>query len=127
MCGKQASKEFTDVRLQSHILTVLKSIPTVPPKASTAQGNLYPFSAGLEGVALPAAINGTSGELFGLLAECEKCKYPGQALLAKAKDLRWPLLAVVASCFSDVTSLSCLTAWLEITAARFLLTLIVLL
>jgi hypothetical protein len=33
----------------------------------------------------------------------------------------------VASCFPDVTSLSCLTAWLEITAARFLLTLIVLL
>ncbi|CAK9198622.1 unnamed protein product [Sphagnum troendelagicum] len=115
---KVASKEFTDVRLQSHILTVLKSIPTAPPKASTAQGNLYPFSAGLEGEALPAAINGTSGELFGLLAECEKCKYPGLALLAKAKDLRWPLLAVVASCFSDVTSLSCLTAWLEITAAR---------
>jgi spatacsin len=118
VCGKQASKEFTDVRLQSHVLTVLKSIPTAPPKASTAQGNLYPFSAGLKGEALPAAINGTSGELFGLLAECEKCKYPGQALLAKAKDLRWPLLAVVASCFSDVTSLSCLTAWLEITAAR---------
>lgn len=57
-------------------------------------------------------------ELFGLLAECEKEQNPGEALLIKAKDLRWPLLAIIASCFSDVSALSCLTVWLEITAAR---------
>lgn len=59
-------------------------------------------------------------ELFGLLAECEKEKNPGEELLIKAKDLRWSLLAVVASCFPDVLPLSCLTVWLEITAARLI-------
>ena len=58
-------------------------------------------------------------ELFGIIAECERQKCPGEALLLKAKDLCWSLLAMVASCFSDVSALSCLTAWLEITAARF--------
>ena len=57
-------------------------------------------------------------ELFALLAECERQKNPGEALLTKAKDLRWSLLAMVASCFSDVSPISCLTVWLEITAAR---------
>lgn len=57
-------------------------------------------------------------ELFGLLAECERQKNPGEALLTKAKDLCWSLLAMIASCFSDVSPLSCLAVWLEITAAR---------
>lgn len=57
-------------------------------------------------------------ELFGLLAMCERQKNPGEALLAKAKELRWSLLAMTASCFPDVSPLSCLTIWLEITAAR---------
>lgn len=57
-------------------------------------------------------------ELFRILAECEKQKNPGEALLKKAKDLSWSILAMIASCFSDVSPLSCLTVWLEITAAR---------
>lgn len=57
-------------------------------------------------------------ELFGLIAMCERQKNPGEALLVKAKDLRWSLLAMIASCFPDVSPLSCLTVWLEITAAR---------
>lgn len=57
-------------------------------------------------------------ELFQILAECEKQKCPGEALLRKAKELSWSILAMVASCFLDVSSLSCLTVWLEITAAR---------
>lgn len=65
--------------------------------------------------------NGAPGELFSLLAECETEKQPGRELLGRAKVLRWPLLAVVASCFADVTPLSCLTTWLELTAARYLL------
>lgn len=80
-----------------------------------------PFShicPGSKGEALPSFKTGVGGELFALLAECEQRKNPGQALLGKAKDLRWPLLAVVASCFPDVASLSCLTVWLEVTAAR---------
>lgn len=59
-------------------------------------------------------------ELFGILAECEKQKNPGEALLIKAKDLSWSILAMIASCFADVTPLACLTVWLEITAARYL-------
>lgn len=69
-----------------------------------------------------SSIPGSNGiipvELFGLLAECERQKNPGEALLTKAKDLRWSLLAMIASCFPDVSPLSCLTVWLEITAAR---------
>lgn len=57
-------------------------------------------------------------ELFQILAECEGKKSPGEALLAKAKELSWSMLAMIASCFHDVSPLSCLTVWLEITAAR---------
>lgn len=60
----------------------------------------------------------TSAELFQILAQCEKEGEPGKALLMRAKELSWSLLAVVASCFPDVVPLSCLTVWLEITAAR---------
>lgn len=61
----------------------------------------------------------TPVELFSLVADCEKQKNPGEALLQRAKDLRWSLLAMIASCFPDVSPLSCLTVWLEITAARW--------
>lgn len=57
-------------------------------------------------------------ELFGIIADCEKQKNPGETLLLKAKDLCWSVLAMVASCFPDVSPLCCLTVWLEITAAR---------
>lgn len=57
-------------------------------------------------------------ELFQILAECEKQKCSGEALLLKAKELSWSILAMVASCFLDVSPLSCLSVWLEITAAR---------
>lgn len=59
-----------------------------------------------------------SVELFGIIAECEKLKNPGEALLVKAKELCWSILAMIASCFPDVSPLSCLAVWLEITAAR---------
>ncbi|KAL2493065.1 hypothetical protein Adt_28693 [Abeliophyllum distichum] len=60
----------------------------------------------------------TPVELFGTIAECEKLEKPGEALLLKAKNLCWSILAMVASCFADVSPLSCLTVRLEITAAR---------
>ncbi|KAL2630311.1 hypothetical protein R1flu_014997 [Riccia fluitans] len=110
------SKEFTDARLQSHLLTLLKSLPGPTLDKSTDQ------TPGTSSILSPFVGSGpdigTAGELFSLLAECEHGRRPGKALLMKAKDLRWPLLAVVASCFNDVTPLSCLTVWLEITAAR---------
>ncbi|BBN07122.1 spatacsin [Marchantia polymorpha subsp. ruderalis] len=111
------AKEFTDARLQSHLLTVLKSLPnpTSEKSTGTSSGSSSlgsPFTSAIPNM-------GMTGELFSLLAECEQSsKRAGKALLTKAKDLRWPLLAVVASCFSDATPLSCLTVWLEITAAR---------
>ena len=67
---------------------------------------------------LPDQTFGISAELFQILAMCENQKESGKALLLRAKELSWSLLAVVASCFPDVTPLSCLTCWLEITAAR---------
>ncbi|XP_024032136.1 uncharacterized protein LOC21400717 isoform X2 [Morus notabilis] len=110
-----ASKEFSDPRLKTHILTVLKSMQS-RKKASTSS---YPdnsekrteISFSDEQTCYPV-------ELFRILAECEKQKNPGEALLKKAKDLSWSILAMIASCFSDVSPLSCLTVWLEITAAR---------
>ena len=57
-------------------------------------------------------------ELFRILADCEKQKIPGDAVLRKAKEMSWSLLAMIASCFPDMSPLSCLTVWLEITAAR---------
>lgn len=75
-------------------------------------------SAAFTGESPTASESGVPGELFSLLAECETEKQPGRELLTRAKLLRWPLLAVVASCHAEVTSLSCLTTWLELTAAR---------
>lgn len=57
-------------------------------------------------------------ELFRILADCEKQKKPGEALLVKAKELSWSILVTIASCFPDVTPFSCLRVWLEITTAR---------
>ncbi|KAF8404468.1 hypothetical protein HHK36_009353 [Tetracentron sinense] len=111
-----ASKEFSDPRLKIHILTVLKSMQSTRKKASSSS---YLVTTGRsDEIPLPIDSVMSPVELFGLLAECEKQRNPGEALLIKAKDLRWSLLAMIASCFPDVSPLSCLTVWLEITAAR---------
>ena len=112
----QALKEFSDPRLRTHILTVLKSMQS-RKKASTASytdnsEKRTETSFSDEQICYPV-------ELFRILAECENQKNPGEALLKKAKNLSWSILAMIASCFSDVSPLSCLTVWLEITAARF--------
>lgn len=116
-CGSifQASKEFSDPRLRIHILTVLKGMQlrkkasSSPYPDTTEKKNEISFPD--EDICIPV-------ELFRILAECEKQKSPGAALLMKAKDLSWSILAMIASCFTDVSPLSCLTVWLEITAAR---------
>ncbi|KAF5204820.1 Spatacsin [Thalictrum thalictroides] len=112
-----ASEEFSDPRLKIHILTVLKSMCSTRRKVNSSlsltsmgKGDEMDFSTENNFI-IPV-------ELFGLLAECEKQQNPGEALLVRAKDLRWSLLAIIASCFPDITSLACLTVWLEITAAR---------
>ncbi|KAL8160713.1 hypothetical protein V2J09_002250 [Rumex salicifolius] len=110
-----AKKEFKDPRLQTHILTVLRGMQsrgiTVSSQNSSILNHMTDdFSMG-QGFNVPA-------ELFEILAECEKQRQPGKALLIKAKQLSWSMLAIIASCFPDVTAFSCLTVWLEITAAR---------
>lgn len=112
-----ASKEFGDPRLKIHISTVLKGMQSRKKASSssysdsTEKGSETFFSD--DNICIPT-------ELFRILAECEKQKNPGpgEALLMKAKDLSWSILAMIASCFPDVSPLSCLTVWLEITAAR---------
>lgn len=109
----QASKEFKDNRLKFHILTVLKGMQSRKKVISLSNSDVTEErSTSVEG-----DVN-TPAELFKIIAECEKRKNPGEALLLKAKDLCWSILAMIASCFSDVSPLSCLTVWLEITAAR---------
>ncbi|XP_068653693.1 uncharacterized protein [Aristolochia californica] len=113
---KVASEEFSDPRLKMHILNVLRNMQSARRKAGSASSSLSMGSnvislAGENYIMSPT-------ELFGLLAECEKQKNPGETLLMRARDLRWSLLAMVASCFADASPLACLTVWLEITAAR---------
>ena len=80
-----------------------------------ASGNIPPGSSDSSF----ATVDGNNSmELFCILGVCEKQKNPGEALLIKAKQMQWSLLAMIASCFPDVTPLSCLSVWLEITAAR---------
>ncbi|KAK0608267.1 hypothetical protein LWI29_028101 [Acer saccharum] len=108
-----AAKEFSDSRLKIHILTVLRGMQSRKKASSSYADATERNESSLldENLYIPV-------ELFRILADCEKHKNPGQALLVKAKDLSWSLLAMIASCFPDVTPLSCLTVWLEITAAR---------
>ncbi|KAK7247505.1 hypothetical protein RIF29_42388 [Crotalaria pallida] len=110
-----ASKEFSDPRFRLHMLTVLRGVQS-KKKASSAS----PLDTSEKGgeTTFPDEKMCIPVELFQILAECEKQKSPGEALLMKAKELSWSILAMVASCFPDVSPLSCLTVWLEITAAR---------
>uniref|UniRef100_A0A2P2LNY5 Uncharacterized protein LOC105123888 isoform X3 n=1 Tax=Rhizophora mucronata TaxID=61149 RepID=A0A2P2LNY5_RHIMU len=109
-----ASREFLDPHLRVHILTVLKGMQSRKRAVSPAYSDVAERSESScsdESVLIPA-------ELFRILRDCEKQRNPGGALLRKAKEMSWSILAMIASCFPDVSSLSCLTVWLEITAAR---------
>lgn len=109
-----ASKEFSDPRLKIHILTVLKSMQSRKKLTSSSKQD----SVGRSDTCLPDENLYIPVELFGIIAECEKQEHSGDALLLKAKNLSWSILAMIASCFPDVSPLSCLIVWLEITAAR---------
>ena len=52
-------------------------------------------------------------ELFSVVAAAEAQEYPGQYLLARAVSLRWPVLAIIASCFGDAELRTCLGHWLQ--------------
>ncbi|XP_071689848.1 uncharacterized protein [Rutidosis leptorrhynchoides] len=106
-----ASKEFSDPCLKVHILTVLKGMQSRKNTSSSSNVKKNDSSFLEDSNYIPV-------ELFSIIADCEKQKNPGEALLLKAKDLCWSVLAMVASCFPHVSPLSCLTVWLEITAAR---------
>lgn len=110
-----ASKEFSDPCLKVHISTVLKGMQS--RKNLPSSSNLNSIYKENESSFLEDN-NYIPVELFGIIADCEKQKNPGETLLLKAKDLCWSVLAMVASCFPDVSPLRCLTVWLEITAAR---------
>lgn len=110
----QASKEFNDPCLKVHITTVLKGMQS---RKSAPSSNFNTTNKKNESLFLEDN-NYIPVELFGIIADCEKQKNPGETLLLKAKDLCWSVLAMVAACFPDVTPLCCLTVWLEITAAR---------
>lgn len=113
-----ASKEFSDPCLKVHISTVLKGMQSKKNVPSSSNFN-NPNKKNDPSSFLEDNINNyIPVELFGIIADCEKQKNPGETLLLKAKDLCWSVLAMVASCFPDVSPLCCLTVWLEITAAR---------
>ncbi|CAA6664133.1 unnamed protein product [Spirodela intermedia] len=95
-----ASKEFSDLRLRLHILTVLRSMQSMRKKTNSPTSSTSTRKFSEMSFAENSSI--TPVELFALVADCEKQKNP----------------AMIASCFPDVSPLSCLTVWLEITAAR---------
>ncbi|KAJ6768553.1 hypothetical protein OIU74_022250 [Salix koriyanagi] len=110
-----ATKEFSDPHLKIHLLTVLKGMQLrkksgSPAYSYTGENGSETFCF-QEDMLIPA-------ELFRILANYERKKNPGESLLKKAKEMSWSTLAMIASCFPDVSPLSCLTVWLEITAAR---------
>ncbi|KAG8053146.1 hypothetical protein GUJ93_ZPchr0001g29494 [Zizania palustris] len=107
-----AAKEIKDSRLRTHILTILKNMMSTRRKSSSN------VPSGSSDSSFFAADGDNHMELFSVIAVCEKQKNPGEALLNKAKQMQWSLLAMIASCFSDVTALSCLSVWLDITTAR---------
>lgn len=107
-----AAKEIRNSRLRTHVLTVLKNMMSLRKKSS---GIIH---SGSSDSSFSAVDGNNPMELFCILGVCEKQKNPGEALLNKAKQMQWSLLAMIASCFQDVTPLSCLSVWLEITAAR---------
>ncbi|KAL6848044.1 hypothetical protein ACP4OV_022172 [Aristida adscensionis] len=107
-----AAKEIRDSRLKTHILTVLKNMMSFRRKSSSN------IPSGTSDSFLLAVDGNNPMELFCILGACERQKNPGEALLYKAKQMLWSLLAMIASCFPDVTPLSCLSVWLEITASR---------
>lgn len=110
----QASKEFSDPRLKTHISTVLRSM-----QSRKKAGPLNIDTGERDKTFLSNENPCMTAELFGIIAECERQERPGEAILLKAKNLCWSILAMIASCFPDVSPFSCLTVWLEITAARF--------
>ncbi|KAH9669492.1 Spatacsin C domain-containing protein [Citrus sinensis] len=80
-----ASKEFSDPRLKIHILTVLRSLQSRKKASSSLNSGATESSESSvldENLYIPV-------ELFRILADCEKQKSPGQALLIKAKELSW--------------------------------------
>ena len=52
-----------------------------------------------------------------VLGTAERSASPGTTLLAAARALRWPLLAVAAACHPDASVPACLACWLEAVAA----------
>ncbi|XP_048128224.1 uncharacterized protein LOC115744096 isoform X2 [Rhodamnia argentea] len=110
-----ASKEFSDPRLKLHILTVMKNMQSRRKAGLSSHSETEEKGSGISCLDENMDIN---VELFRILADCEKQKKPGEALLVKAKELSWSILVTIASCFPDVTPFYCLRVWLEITAAR---------
>ncbi|XP_056159194.1 uncharacterized protein LOC115681990 isoform X4 [Syzygium oleosum] len=110
-----ALKEFSDPRLKLHILTVMKNMQSRKKAGLSSHSDTEEKGSGISCSDENMYIH---VELFRILADCEKQKKPGEALLVKAKELSWSILATIASCFPDVTPFSCLRVWLEITAAR---------
>lgn len=102
-----AAESFSDPALREHVLIVLRSLGNnFGPNSEADQAGAVPVEE--EKPAPP--------ELFAILAECEKGPQPGVALLEKARDLGWPLLAVAASAYEGADVQSCLATWLATTA-----------
>lgn len=102
-----ARDSFSDPALREHVLIVLRSLGSSWGADSKTE-QAHSSAASVEN---PMAL-----ELFDILAEFERAPQPGAALLEKARNLGWPLLAVAAGSYEDADALSCLATWLAATA-----------
>lgn len=63
-------------------------------------------------------LSGVTAELFDVLSMAASAKKPGEALLRAGQAARWPILALLAACYDDVSTLSCMAAWLRCSLHR---------
>ena len=56
--------------------------------------------------------------LFDVLAEADAEDDTSAALLRSARELSWPILALLAACYSGAPQLQCLAVWLRTTLDR---------
>eukprot|EP00899_Mesostigma_viride_P014157 jgi/Mesvir1/22742/Mv14144-RA.1 len=96
-----------------HAATPVPMVGTGAGPGTTARGATAANAAVASGAAGACAAEDAAPELFSIIALCEREHVPGHALLQHASQLRWPLLAVAAASFSDVTPEQCLVTWLD--------------
>ena len=63
-------------------------------------------------------VTNTSTELFDVVSAAASADNPGQALLRAGQAAQWPILALLAACYDDASTLTCMAVWLRCSLHR---------